>query len=212
MLRGRAAYPHWLFGPVFAVLLFTTTSCVALTTPEIETEFGDIKAGRYRLDKHHATLLFKVQHMGLAPYVGRFNHFDADLRIGHGRPESIELNVEIETASIDVNYPDFSDELIGPDWFDSADHPRALFRAETVEWTGENKGRVSGELTLLGVTRPLTMEIKFIGATHHVISGVYTLGFSGAATLQRSSFGLDNFIPVVGDEVSIEIHAEFQLQ
>lgn len=198
---------------VLLVLVYGSASgCLAMMEGDVNTDAAAIKSGTYQLDQHHATLLFKVQHMGLAPYVGRFNEFDASIRLDQKHPDQTTVTATISTASIDVNYPSFAEELAGPDWFNSAQFPRAAFRSTTISWSDNNHAVVQGELTLLGVTAPVTMTAEFIGATRHVMTGTYTLGFSGQLSFKRSAFGLSKFVPVVSDDVTVEIYAEFMLQ
>jgi polyisoprenoid-binding protein YceI len=195
-----------------ALLVSSAAGCVAVNPEPVETEVTGVKAGKYVLDRHHATVLFKVQHMGLAPYVGRFNDFDATLELDGLNPAAARVSATIATASLDVNYPDFAKQLIGKDWFDSAAFPQAVFESTEIRWADERHATVRGNLTLLGVSAPIEMQVTFIGATRHVITGTYTLGFSAVSRIRRSAFGLDKLIPVVADETEIEIHAEFQLQ
>jgi len=195
-----------------AMLISSAAGCVAVNPEPVVSEVARVKAGKYVLDRHHATVLFKVQHMGLAPYVGRFNDFDARLELDGRNPAAARVFVTIETASLDVNYPDFAKQLIGKDWFNSAVFPQAVFESTEIRWADERHATVRGNLTLLGVTAPIEMQVTFIGATRHVMTGTYTLGFSAVSRIKRSVFGLDRFIPVVADDTDIEIHAEFQLQ
>lgn len=196
-----------------ACLMALSVGCAAAFSPEdVERDRLQVKAGQYSLDKHHATMLFKVQHMGLAPYLGRFNDFDINLAYDPANPAAITVSAVVKTGSIDVNYPEFSETLSGPDWFNSASFPQATFTSTTVEWRDASHATVTGDLTLLGVTAPATVEVEFVGATNHVVTGNYTLGFSATLAFERSRFGLDKFIPVVADRVEMEIYAELQRQ
>lgn len=193
-----------------AVLLTILAACAGFAPEAVERAAGATREGQYRLDPHHATLLFKVRHMGLAPYVGRFNAFDVALDFDPENPAATRLQATIDTASIDVNYPSFASTLAGPGWLDSARHPTATFVSTAVSWRDASHARVDGILTLRGIAAPASLDVTFHGATRHVITGTYTLGFSANATLKRSDWGIDKHIPVVDDEVAIEIHAELQ--
>lgn len=198
---------------VSAWLMAISLGCAAAFSPEdVEQDIRKVRAGQYRLDKHHATMLFKVQHMGLAPYLGRFNDFDIQLAYDPENPAATRVKATVKTASIDVNYPQFSTTLSGADWFNSASFPEASFVSTGIEWRDASHASVSGHLTLLGVTAPVTLEVVFHGAIHHVVTRNYTLGFSATLAFERSRFGLDKFIPVVADRVEMEIHAELQRQ
>ncbi|MFA5494564.1 MAG: YceI family protein [Porticoccaceae bacterium] len=206
-IRYRAAL---LPGVILGLALSLLAGCFGFSAASVERDRALTRPGDYTLDQDHAALLFKVRHMGLAPYVGRFNRFAVELDYDPQQPAETRLRAVIDTASIDVNHADFSRALAGPGWFDSARYPEATFVSTAVTWTDDHHARVTGDFTLLGITAPLTLDAVFHGATRHVITGTYTLGFSGSARLNRSDWGLDNHIPVVDDEVAIEIHVELQ--
>ena len=100
----------------------------------------------------------------------------------------------------------------GSGWFDATTFPQAVFRSTAIDMTGENTGRVTGDLTLHGVTRPVILDVTFNGGATDLITGRYTLGFAATGTFKRSEFGVNDYIPAVGDEVQLEIYAEFQRQ
>jgi polyisoprenoid-binding protein YceI len=169
-----------------------------------------LPSGAYRLDPEHASLLFKLDHFGFSELVGRFDRFQASLDFDPKRPEAAHLVVLIDPASIDLNLPKFENDLRGPDWFDVAKFPQARFESRTIVVTGEKTGRVTGDLTLHGVTAPVTLDVTFNGGADSLLTGRYTLGFAASGTLKRSTFGLGAYAPAVGDQVTLEIHAEFQ--
>lgn len=171
---------------------------------------AELPAGAYRLDPEHATLLVKIDHLGFSQLVGRFDRFDATLDFDPDDPAASRLSAEIDPASIDFNLPKFEQDLRGPDWFDVARYPEARFASRAIAITGENTGRVTGDLTLHGVTQPVTLDVTFNGGGDSLVTGRYTLGFAGTGTLSRSAFGLGGYAPAVGDEVTLELHAEFQ--
>jgi polyisoprenoid-binding protein YceI len=170
----------------------------------------ELPAGAYRTDPEHASLLFKIDHLGFSQLVGRFDRFDAALDFDPKQPGAARLTVLIDPASIDLNLPKFEQDLRGPDWFDVARFPQARFESRKIEITGEKTGKVEGDLTLHGVTAPVTLEVTFNGAGDSLITGRYTLGFAASGTLLRSTFGLGAYAPAVGDQVILEIHAEFE--
>jgi polyisoprenoid-binding protein YceI len=169
-----------------------------------------LPAGAYRLDPEHASLLFKLDHFGFSELVGRFDRFEASLDFDPKRPEAARLVVLIDSASIDLNLPKFEHDLRGPDWFDVARFPQARFESRQIQITGEKTGKVTGDLTLHGVTAPVTLDVTFNGGADSLLTGRYTLGFAASGTLTRSTFGLGAYAPAVGDQVTLEIHAEFQ--
>ena len=171
-----------------------------------------LEGGAYRIDPDHRALLWKVNHLGFTKYVGRFDRIDASLDFDPKAPAASRLEVIVETASIDSNDPTLDTALRGSSWFDATTFPQIVFRSTAIDVTGENTGRVTGDLTLHGVTRPVVLDVTFNGGATDLITGRYTLGFAATGTFKRSEFGIDDYIPAVGDEVQLEIYAEFQRQ
>lgn len=196
---------------VTALCLCTLLSgCGYLLQPDVKQGMVNLESGSYTLDPRHTTVLFKVDHMGLSTFVGRFNRVDATLEYDPKTPETAKLSAVIDTASIDVNNPDFAETLTGSSWFNSERYPQATFTTTTVELVDGSRARFNGDLTMLGVTVPIILDIHFNGGADNMLTGRYTLGFSASATIKRSQFGMDQFVPAIGDDVELEIHAEFQ--
>lgn len=195
-------------GCVLLALLFT--GCGTLMQPKVETEMAELRQGEYRVDPRHTTVLFKIEHLGLSKFVGRFNEFDATLSFDPKKLSEAKLDAVVSTASIDVNDRDFEETLAGGSWFDSASYPQARFETRTVEILRDNRARFTGDFTLLGVTAPLVLDVRFNGGATNMLTGRYTIGFAATGSFNRSTYGMDQYIPAVGDKVEIEVHAEFQ--
>lgn len=184
-------------------------ACASLVAPKVAAEPTALKAGAYSLDPNHAALLFKIDHLGYSQYVGRFETFDATLDFDADDPSAAHVEAAIDIASLDVANDDFAKTLTGSDWLDSSSFPQAVFRSTAVEKTGETTGRMTGDLTLHGVTAPVTLEVAFNGGAQDLLRGGYVVGFSAHGAFSRKAFGIDKFGGVVGDEVEIDIEAEF---
>ena len=196
---------------IVSMLLFTS-SCTSWLQPALEQEIVGIKAGEYSLDNDHAALLFKINHMGFSSYVGRFNDFEVSLDFDPSKIENSRIEAVIDMRSIDVNNPAFAQTLLGSSWLNTQNFPQALFRSVSVEKIDNQKMLVQGELTFLGVTKAITMEVKLNGGANNPLTRKYTLGFAANLRFKRSDYGLKKFIPLISDEVNIEIHSEFQRQ
>ncbi len=188
---------------------FLLAACASLIAPKVATESAALKAGAYALDKDHAALLFRVGHSGYSQFVGRFNAFDATLDFDAGDVAAAHVEAVIDIASLDVANDDFSETLTGSGWFDAAAHPQAVFKSTQIERTGETTGRMTGDLTLKGVTAPVTLDVAFNGGANDFLRGGYVVGFSAKGSFSRRTFGLDKFEGIVGDDVAIEIETEF---
>ena len=191
--------------------LILLVSCNRLLTPDQTTEVTEVRAGQYVLDPNHASLIWKLNHLGFSTFLGTFNDFEASLDFDPEDIENASLEVVIDTSSLDVDIPDFEEELKGDNWFDVAVYPQAVFRTTRfVESIDEDSFIYEGDLTLLGTTAPVTLEVNFRGGGRNFLTRSYTVGFSGSATFNRSDFGLDRFTSFgVGDEIELEIHVEF---
>lgn len=180
----------------------------------------DAPSGDYVLDKTHASLVARVNHFGLSNYTLRFNGLDASLTFDAEKPERSSVVAEASIGTIDTDYPgprDFDGELQSADWLDAATHPLATFRSTSIAMTGSDAGRMTGDLTLHGVTRPVSFDIRYNHSyARHPFGRPFALiGFSARGVIRRSEFGITQFLPEegsmagVGDEVEILIEAEF---
>lgn len=186
-------------------------SCDRLLTPDQTTDITELRGGAYTLDTDHAALLFKINHLGFSTFIGRFTDFDATLDFDPDNIENASLEVIVNMASIDVNIPEFEEELRGDNWLDVENFPQAVYRTTSfVESTGENSFVFAGDLTFHGVTAPVNLHVNFHGGGRNFLTRSYTLGFSGDARFLRSEFGVERFTSFgVGDEIELEIHVEF---
>jgi polyisoprenoid-binding protein YceI len=186
------------------------TGCTALITPDVETEVTKLREGQYRIDPRHTSLIFRVNHLGLSTYVGRFNDIEASLDFDPDNIENTRLDAVIRTGSVDVNDEDMEETLAEKTWFDSGKFPEAVFTTTSIEVLGEDTFVFNGDLQFRGVTAPLKLEGRFLGGAINILTGRYTLGFTATGSFSRSEFGMDEYIPAVGDRIELEIHAEFQ--
>ena len=198
----------------FSVLLACSVllmSCDRLLTPDQTTEITELRSGAYTLDTDHAALLFKINHLGFSTFLGRFTDFDATLDFDPENIENSSLEVIVNMASINVNLPEFEEELRGDNWLDAEGYPQAVYRTtEFVEFVDDNTFIFGGDLTFHGVTAPVNLEVSFHGGGRNFLTRSYTVGFSASATFLRSDFGVDRFTSFgVGDEIELEIHVEF---
>lgn len=167
-----------------------------------------VRAGDYKLDKSHAKILWSVSHFGFSTYTGEFTDFDARLTLDPARPERSRLSATIALASVATHNDALDTHLRAADFFDAAAHPTATFVSTSVRPTGPRTALVTGNFTLRGVTRPLTLDVVFNAAGDNM-AGTYTAGFSATGTIRRSDYGMTYAVPAVGDEVELRISGEF---
>jgi polyisoprenoid-binding protein YceI len=178
----------------------------------------DLPAGSYKLDKHHASLVFTVNHLGFSHYTAQFASFEATMELDPKNPATAKLEASIDPASLTLPAPPdgFKDELLGPNWLDAGKHPQMTFKSTAVKVTGEKTAKVTGDFTLHGVTKPVTLDVTFNGGyVGHEMDPNARIGFSAKGVLKRSEFGIAYGIPAPGttmgvsDDVQIAIEAEF---
>lgn len=198
---------------VVSLLLAMTLSAFAAAT--------DVPAGAYRLDKSHASLIFRVDHLGFSNYTARFTRFDAELTFDPEAPEAAHVSATVDTSSLETDFPnpeviDFNAMLQDETWLDTETHPQMTYHSTRIEMTGEKTARIHGDLTLRGVTRPVVLTATFNGGyAGHPMDPQARIGFSATGSLQRSEFGMTYGIPEPGssmgvsDRVEIIIEAEF---
>lgn len=186
------------------------SGCVSWLAPKVESEVVKLRAGAYTLDKSHTTVLFKIQHLELSTYVGRFNSFDASLDFDPKNPASMNLEASIDIDSIDINDPGLEDDLMGRTWFHQKKYPQAKFTTLGVEPLADNQFTFIGNLDWRGVVKPISLTVTFHGGAVNILTQRYTLGFSAKGSFLRSDFGMDAYIPIVGDQINIEVFSEFQ--
>lgn len=206
---------------MFGSRFITALACLVIAAGAAAAPAPAVPAGSYSIDRSHASLLFRVDHLGFSMYTARFEKFDAKLQFDPGKLAASSLEASVETASIETDFPDpakldFNAQLRGADWLDAAAHPQMQFRSKRVVVTGGRNFRIEGELTLRGVTRPMTLQARYNGGyAGHPMDPHARIGFSARGTLKRSDFGMTIGIPApgttlgVGDKVEVIIEAEF---
>lgn len=202
-----------------AVLAASAIASDQSSTPSAST--AAVPAGSYTLDKAHASLIFKVSHIGFSNYTARFKRFDAQLQFDPADLSASKLTATVDVKSLETDYPDplkldFNAQLLGKEWVDAAQYPTMEYRSTRVEQTGPKSMRIHGDLTMHGVTKPVTLEATYNGGyASHPYEPNARVGFSAHGTLKRSDFGISYGIPApgttmgVGDEVTIIIETEF---
>lgn len=171
--------------------------------------FSEQPAGEYVLDRAHASVVWRVAHMGLSRYTARFDKMDGKLDFRPGSAASSSVEFTIETASVNTGIAPFNRQLQDADWFDGTKQPTIRFRSSGMEALGGNRYRLSGGLTMRGVTKPVVWDVTFNGGLYNTFMQANAIGFSAKTTLKRSDWGMTKLIPLVGDDVDVEVEVEF---
>lgn len=194
--------------------LLTKLAIGALLLTPVAAHAGDtlmpsLATGTYALDTSHANVVFKINHLGFSGYMGRFDKMTADLTLDASNLSASKLQVKIDPTSINTNNKKLESELVSDKFFDAKSFPEITFKSTKIDVTGPDTGKITGDLTLHGITKPVTLQTKFNGAGVHPFAGVYVVGFSATTSIKRSDFGMSAYLPQVGDDVTLQIEAEF---
>ena len=171
-----------------------------------------MKAGRYRLDPAHGKITWSISHLGFSTYYGQFTDVSGDLTLDPAAPDKSTLSIKIGTGSANGLNDKLNAHLKQPDFFDVEKFPEATFVSQSVEPTSPTTARVNGTLTLRGVSKPVSFDATFNQAGVNPVDKIYSVGFDGRTEIKRSDFGVNAFMQLLGDEVTLRLEGEFKLQ
>jgi len=193
------------------MLFITLGACASVVKVlyPIQTDPLKSKAGAYALDPEHANIIFAVNHLGFSLHHGRFNAVEGSLSLDINKPEASQVFITVNMDSVDTNNLTLDEMLRAKSMFNTAKFPAATFESSSIKVTGPKSAIVSGYLTIKGIRKNINIDATFIGSGKNPLTNKETIGFSGKATFNRSDFNLKNWLPMVGDEVSLIIEAEF---
>ena len=166
-----------------------------------------LAADKLEIDGVHSSVVFRVMHMGITPFYGRFNDISGTVDFNREAPKESKFSVIIKTDSVDTNNKGRDQHLKSPDFFNAAEFPELKFVSKSVEVIEENKLKVTGELTLHGKTREIAVTIDKTGEGAGP-QGDYRVGFESRFTIKQSEFGMGEAASGRDDEVNIMIGLE----
>lgn len=171
---------------------------------------AEVTAGAYRLDASHSKVTWGVTHFGFSTYVGQFPDVNGTLKLDPKDLGVTDLQVTIDTTKIGTLNAVLDKHLKEPGFLDTAKFPTATFKATKVTRTGDKTADIAGNLTLKGVTKPVTLKATFNQAGKNPLDRVYSLGFAATAEIKRSDFGVSAYVPAISDDVTLNIDVEFK--
>jgi polyisoprenoid-binding protein YceI len=177
---------------------------------EVSHDPASVRAGGYVVEPNHTRVLFAVNHMGFTTYYGDFTGVSGKLDLNPSAPGASSVSVSIPTASVSTTNATLDGELKGADWLDAGKFPAITFKSTSVTPTGPSTAKITGDLTLHGVTRPVTLDASFHGAGVNMLDHKYTVGFDAVAHINRSDYGVKTYVPLIGDQVDVIISAAFE--
>jgi polyisoprenoid-binding protein YceI len=203
------------FVKISAVILILSLTC-SVSEVFAKSTFNDMPAGEYKLDLSHASIVWKVSHLGLSNYVARFTDFDAAIDFNPKKIEQSQITASINPMSIQTAYPNAAekdfDKILATEkgWFNSEAFSNINFASTSIDMRTENTAVMQGNLTFLGITKEVFLDVEFNGAmAKQPFTGKPTMGFSATTSIKRSDFGMSQYVPSIGDNVEILIEGEF---
>lgn len=203
--------------PLALIALAATAPLLAQSAPQVpgQVEATRVVAGTYTADPAHSLIAWEVNHFGFSDYIGLFGDVAGTLTLDPANLSAASVNVTIPVARVTTASAGLTDHLLRPgkdgakpDFF-GPEPADARFVSTSVDATGTS-AKIDGNLTLNGLTRPVTLAAEFTGAGNNPYNKKLTVGFSATTTIKRSDFGIDTAIPLVSDEVELEIHVAFE--
>ncbi|MCG8361161.1 MAG: YceI family protein [Kiloniellales bacterium] len=166
----------------------TLAASVALSAPALAEE-------TFKIDSEgmHAQIGFRTLHLGYSWLSGRFDKFDGSFTFNEKSPAESAIVVNIDATSLNSNHAKRDEHLRSADFFDVANHPTAKFESTKIEVTGDKTGVITGDLTLRGVTKPLSIDVEYIGGGDDPWGG-FRRGFTGTAEIVPADFGMPHMI------------------
>lgn len=163
-------------------------------------------ADTYKVDAVHSSVVYRVKHMQTSYSYGRFNQLEGSFTLDAADRSKCAVDVKVKTSSVDSANDKRDQHLLGPDFFNAKQFPTIAFKSTKFVQKSDNVFDVSGELTLHGVTKPVTITLEKTGSAKSPMGEV--AGVETVFTIKRSDFGMKNAIPMIGDDVKLMVSLE----
>jgi polyisoprenoid-binding protein YceI len=162
----------------------------------------------YTIDSSHTQVHASYLHAGFSNIAIRFNAVEGSFLFDAAKPANSSLDIKVPMNSLDTGIEKFDQHLWSADFFDAAKFPEATFKSTKVTDAGKGKLKLLGNLTIHGVTKPVTFDVTVNGIAPHPMMKSPSAGFDASAKIKRSDFGVGKYVPMVGDEVTLRITME----
>jgi polyisoprenoid-binding protein YceI len=208
---SRSLFRATLVRALLSATLLTAMACtpIQVLTHTVSQNEARVPAGRYELDPNHCSITFDIDHFKYSRFTMRFDRKQGQLDWNEGGLDKSSTTITIDAASIDTNVPLLDKMVKSASMLDVSQYPELRFASTRFERTGESRGTLTGDLTIHGVTQPVTLEVTFNGFAPDPLTKKETLGFSADGHFSRAKFGLATWYPAVGDDIHVRIQAEF---
>ena len=195
-----------------AAVFIVTASAAALAQSPASQDPATVRAGSYSVDPGHTQVMFRLSHMGFSNFSGTFSAASGVLTLDPKTAGASALKVSVPVKSVMTTSAKLDEELKSAQWLDAGRFPDMTFASTKVTPEGKNKAKVTGDLTIHGITKPVTLEVTFVGAGINPLSKKYTVGFDAKGEIKRSDFGVKTYVPLIGDAMLLSIAGAFEQQ
>ncbi|MFZ2996759.1 YceI family protein [Sphingobium sp.] len=172
-------------------------------------DVAKVTGGAYTVEPTHTQIVFAYDHMGFTNNMGVIAQPTGTLTLDKANPAASKVSIDIPVANLKTGIPALDEHLMKPDFFDAAKFPKATFVSTSVKPDGKTGAEITGNLTIKGITKPVTLDAEFYGAGANPMNKKENIGFVATGAIKRSDFGMAMAVPVVGDAVELKIIAAF---
>ena len=162
----------------------------------------------YQIDPTHTATVFSWSHFGFSTPSANFSDIQGTINVDNAKPENSSVNVTIPLSSLNTNVKALDEHLQKADFFDAAKYPNITFKSTKVQAAGKNKYKITGNLTVKDVTKPVVLDAVLNKQGVHPMTKAESIGFNATTSFNRSAFGIGNYVPNVGDKITVNITTE----
>ncbi|ATZ67466.1 polyisoprenoid-binding protein [Acinetobacter haemolyticus] len=166
------------------------------------------KAVDYKIDPTHTATVFSWNHFGFSTPSANFTDIQGVIKVDNAKPENSSVNVTIPVSSVNTNVVALDKEFQEEAWFNAAKYPNITFKSTKVETKDKKHFKITGDLTVKGVTKPVVLDAVLNKQGEHPMAKVPAIGFNATTSFDRSAFGIGNYVPNVGDKITVNITTE----
>lgn len=162
----------------------------------------------YKIDPTHTATVFSWNHFGFSTPSANFSDIQGVIKVDNAKPANSSVNVTIPLSSVNTNVPALDKEFQEEAWFNAAKYPNVTFKSTKVETKDKKHFKITGDLTVKGITKPVVLDAVLNKQGEHPMAKVPAIGFNATTSFNRSDFGLGNYVPNVGDKITVNITTE----
>lgn len=183
------------------------TLTLGLTLASVAT-FSIAKPVAYQIDPTHTATVFTWNHFGFSTPSANFSDIQGTINVDNTKPTNSSVHVTIPLTSLNTNVKALDEHLLKADFFDAEKYPNITFKSTKVQALAQNKYKITGDLTIKNVTKPVVLDAVLNKQAVHPMSKAQTIGFNATTSFDRSAFGVGAYVPNVGDKITVNITTE----